>query len=116
MSGGIFRVTASPSDAQSLTLDMQVPGGWTTLAAGLRLRTDGRFHPDGKVGAISAKSAGGRTYLVNRKVEGYGHYFDDQLLAQKLHPLKALSAAWQEPRRQGLAGRQRAARQLDLHR
>ena len=40
-------------------------------------------------------TAGGRRYLVNRTVGGYGHYLDSMLLAQKLHPLKALSPAWQ---------------------
>jgi len=40
-------------------------------------------------------TAGGRRYLVNRTVGGNGHYLDAQLLAQKLHPIPALSAAWQ---------------------
>ena len=95
MNQAVFRISPSASDPQALTFSTLSQGGWTPPSEGMRLRTDGRFHLDGKANSMYTMTAGGRGYLVNRTVGGNGHYLDAQLLAQKLHPLPALSAAWQ---------------------
>jgi len=95
MNQAVFRISPSASDPQALAFSTLTEDGWAPLHEGLRLRTDGRFHVDGSAGSIYTMTAGGRRYLVNRTVGGNGHYLDSMLLAQKLHPLPALSAAWQ---------------------
>ena len=95
MNQAVFRVAASGSDPQALIFSMLSADGWQPAEASLRLRTDGRFHADGSAGSTYTMTAGGRRYLVNRTVGGNGHYLDSMLLAQKLHPLPALSAPWQ---------------------
>ena len=91
----LFRITAAPGDAQALTIWRLTQDGWAQLAEGMKLRTDGRFHLDGRANSMYTVTAGGRHYLINRTVGGNGHYLDSMMLAQKLHPLKALSTAWQ---------------------
>ncbi len=95
MNQALFRIAPSASDPQALTFSTLGQSGWSPPGEGLRLRTDGRFHVDGKAGSLYTMAAGGRRYLVSTTVGGYGHYLGSSLLAQKLHPLKALSAAWQ---------------------
>ena len=95
LSQAVFRVAASESDPQSLMLSVLTPDGWAPHGEGMRLRTDGRFHADASPSSMRALTAGGRRYLVNRALGGYGQYLDSSLLAQKLHPGEALSAAWQ---------------------
>jgi len=91
----VFRIAASESDPQALVFSVLSTDGWHAADNSLRLRTDGRFHADGSVGSMYTMTAGGRRYLVNRTVGSNGHYLDSMLLAQKLHPLPALSAPWQ---------------------
>ena len=95
LSQAVFRVAASESDPQSLMLSVLTADGWAPHGEGMRLRTDGRFHADASPSSMRALTAGGRRYLVNRALGGYGQYLDSSLLAQKLHPGEALSAAWQ---------------------
>ena len=90
-----LRVRAASRDPQALTLSMLTPGGWTTWYGGLRLRTDNRFHPPGSPESFRTVVAGGRRYLVDSIVGGYGHFRDDLTWAQKLYPGEPLSAAWQ---------------------
>ena len=94
LSSQMFRVAAEPSAPQSLTLSMLTGDGWTTVAEGLRLRTDGRFHAGGSASGYSTITAGGRRYLVNDWVGGYGHYRDAGLMSQKLQPGDPLPSAW----------------------
>jgi CubicO group peptidase (beta-lactamase class C family) len=91
----VFRVTAAASDPQALTLWALAGDEWRPLAEGMRLRSDGRYHLDGKANSGYTVAAGGRRYLVTRSVGSNGHYLADSLFAQKLPPLPALSAAWQ---------------------
>ena len=56
---------------------MLTPGGWTTWYGGLRLRTDDLFHPPGSPESFRTVAAGGRRYLVDSIVGGYGHFRDD---------------------------------------
>lgn len=91
----VFRISASASDPQSLTIWRLAQDGWAQVAEGMRLRTDGRFHIDGRANSMYTITAGGRRYLVNRTIGGDGHYLDSRLLAQKLRPEEPLSAAWQ---------------------
>ena len=94
LSSQMFRVTAEPSAPQSLTLSMLTGDGWTTVTEGLRLRTDGRFHAGGSASGYSTITAGGRRYLVNAWIGGYGHYRDAGLMSQKLQPGDPLRPAW----------------------
>lgn len=94
MSGMVFRIAASPGSPQALTISRLTPDGWATLANGVRLRTDGRFHADGSSTSFRTVTAAGRRYLVDNAVGGYGHFRDDSLIGQKLRPREALSAAW----------------------
>jgi len=68
---------------------------WSPVVAGLRMRSDGGYHVDGSPASVRTVTGAGRRYLMSRKVAGYGHYFDDLLLFQKVQPGAPLSAAWQ---------------------
>ncbi|TRZ90176.1 class A beta-lactamase-related serine hydrolase [bacterium] len=94
MNQAMFRISPMASDPQALTFSVLTPDGWALHTKGLRLRTDGRFHAARSANSMSTMIAGGRRYLVNTSVGGYGHFRDSALLAQKLQPGEALSAAW----------------------
>lgn len=94
MSGKVFRISASPSDAKSLTIDLLTPEGWGEMASGLKLRTDGRFYSDGSPTSYCSMPAGGRQYLVMNRVGGLGHYRDDMMIGQKLRSAPTLSKTW----------------------
>ena len=95
MSQAMVRISPSARDPQALTLSVLTPDGWSPRTEGLRRRTDGRFHVDHSANSMSTVIAGGLRYLVNTSVGGIGHFLDSSLLAQKLWPGEALSAAWQ---------------------
>ena len=84
----------SGADPQSVTVFTLGPdGAWHEMVAGLRMRTDGRFHHKGSAGSIWIASAAGRRYLVVRTAAG-GFYYDNMPLAQKLTTGEPLSKAW----------------------
>jgi hypothetical protein len=95
MNQAMFRISPSASDPQALTFSALTPDGWAPHTKGLRLRTDGRFHAARSANSMYTMIAGGRRCLVNTSVGGYGHFRDSALLAQKLRPGEALSAASQ---------------------
>ena len=84
----------SGADPQSVTVfTLGQDGAWHEMVAGLRMRTDGRFHHEGSAGSIWIASAAGRRYLVVRTAAG-GFYYDNMPLAQKLTTGEPLSKAW----------------------
>ena len=90
----ILKAESGP-DPQSVTVFTLGPdGAWHEMVAGLRMRTDGRFHHKGSAGSVRVASAAGRRYLVVRTVAGNGFYYDDMPLAQKLTAGDPLSKAW----------------------
>ncbi len=93
-SGMVVRVRAMAGRPQALRLSMLGSGSWTQWYAGLHLRADGRFHPKGSPESFRTVAAGGRRYLVDCIVGGYGNHRDDLMYAQKLHRGQPLSAAW----------------------
>lgn len=93
-STNVFKVGASPSDPQELTLSVLAEGSWDAVLTGLRLRTDGTFHQDGSAASVYTATGGGRRYLIYRDVGGMGHYLDAMPWAQKLAPDEPLSAVW----------------------
>jgi CubicO group peptidase (beta-lactamase class C family) len=71
--------------------------GWTSMYAGLALRSDGRWWSESGDGyAFEFVVIRGLRYVVQRRPGGSGHYWDAAPLGQQLQPLEgALSPAWQ---------------------
>jgi len=68
---------------------------WINLMTGLKLRDEDRFACDADPSqAFSFIKADGRQYLVNRFVDGLGHYQDDLIVAQQVAAAGDLPAAW----------------------
>ncbi len=94
-SGALYRV--EPGTDDSLTIRVWNTGGqdWQEWKSALKLRNDGRFASDADPAtAFSCKTAKGRQYLVMRSLQGYSHYQDDSLYAQKVAGEGALPAPW----------------------
>jgi hypothetical protein len=92
----VLRVRPRHAGSQRLDVDLLGQSGWTTFIERMRLRTDGRWYRAGSATSLRSASGGGRHYLIDRMVSGYGHYFDNLPLAQKLRPKEPLSTAWQK--------------------
>ena len=81
----------------SLTLNTWRATGWSELATGLRLRTDGRWWTDGKANTCYAfKSVSGYLYVIQRVLSGNGLYWTDTPAGEWLPDAPApLPRAWQ---------------------
>jgi len=89
----VLKAESGP-DPQSITVFTLGPdGAWYEMVAGLRMRTDGRFHHKGSAASVWIASAAGRRYLVIRTASG-GFYYDNMPLVQKLTAGEPLSKAW----------------------
>lgn len=91
----LVRVVAESS--RTLTLYTYADDRWTSLAVGLKLRTDGTWSNDAEaLIAYRLLDAGGRTYLVKRTAPGYKHYLAELPYTQRVEPGASLSAAWKK--------------------
>ncbi|CAB3783492.1 D-aminopeptidase [Paraburkholderia caffeinitolerans] len=81
----------------SLTLNTWSATGWNVLAAGLRLRTDGRWWADATVNKCYAfKEMSGHFYLIQRVLSANSLYWTDVPAGQWLPDAPApLPSAWQ---------------------
>ncbi|NLP63484.1 serine hydrolase domain-containing protein [Paraburkholderia sacchari] len=81
----------------SLTLNTWHATGWTVLAVGLRLRTDGRWWADGTANTCYAfKEMSGYFYLIQRVLSSNALYWTDTPAGEWLPDAPApLPAAWQ---------------------
>jgi hypothetical protein len=70
--------------------------GWTKVRSPLKYRNDGWFASDeSPLEAFKVVDAGGTQYLLRRAPDGYGHYVDPTVYAQRVRPPGInLSAAW----------------------
>lgn len=91
-SEAVVRVQPTPDGA--LALSTWNGSDWQPAPTTLRLRTDGWFAPDASATSFREVSAGGRDYLAQRAVSGYGEYVDQQAFAQRVTATRPLSPAW----------------------
>ena len=90
----LIRVEAQPDKSLNISMWNTTTDLWDTTT-GIKLRSDGWFATNEKPGAgFSFIVADGRRYLITRGVQGYGHYQDDSVYAQKIASTKALPTAW----------------------
>ncbi|MHB8910940.1 MAG: serine hydrolase domain-containing protein [Syntrophales bacterium] len=93
-SGALYRLSFAAND--SIDLDKYQNDAWQPLYQGFRKRTDGWYAADGdSITALRLLSSSGRSYISVRKKDGAGHYATATLMAQRLDPRNAISAAWQ---------------------
>jgi len=91
----IFMRVQKQSNALNLDRYDAVTKSWINIVTGLKLRDDDRFASDDAPSqSFSFIKADGRQYLVNRFVDGLGHYQDDLISAQQVAAAGDLPAAW----------------------
>lgn len=94
-SAGLMRVRRGPGH----TLDIsQYDAGtrtWKTWQAGLRMRAGNRFsRAEEPLKSFWFVAGDGRYYLVSRSVAGYGHYQDNEIIAQKVSEQRPVPTVW----------------------
>lgn len=91
---GIYQLQAQPDG--SLLLMVRTANGWTQAGSSLKYRNDGWFASDqSPLVAIRIVDAGGMRYMLKRVPNGYGHYLNSAVFAQRVHATSTnLSAAW----------------------
>jgi len=68
---------------------------WNDLYTGLKLRDDDRFSSnDNPSKSFSFLTSEGRQYVVLRSLQGYGHYQDNLIYAQRIAASGAIPTAW----------------------
>ena len=93
-SGALYRLSFAAND--SINLDKYQNDVWQPLYQGFRKRSDDWYAADGdSITALRLLTSSGRRYIAVRKKEGAGHYATTSLMAQRLDPRNAISAAWQ---------------------
>jgi hypothetical protein len=90
----IYQLQAQPDG--SLLLMVRTANGWTQAGSSLKYRNDGWFASDqSPLVAIRIVDAGGMRYMLKRAPNGYGHYLNSTVFAQRVHATSTnLSAAW----------------------
>ncbi len=93
LSTAVLQLQAQPDD--SLLIMNRTDSGWTQSGNPLKYRNDGWFASDEKpLVAFKVVDAGGTQYLLRRAPDGYGHYVDPTVFAQRVRSPGNLSAAW----------------------
>ena len=78
----------------SVTLARYESGGWTTVAAGLRLREDGWFSAEGSPRSFRIADSGPYRYLIMRFASKGSHYWNSMPYGQQIAAAPALSGDW----------------------
>ena len=93
LSTAVLQLRAQPDD--SLLVMIRADSGWTQSGGKLKHRNDGWFASDEKpLVAFKVVDAGGTQYILRRAPDGYGHYVDPTVFAQRVRSPGNLSAAW----------------------
>jgi CubicO group peptidase (beta-lactamase class C family) len=100
---GTFLASAAPqlkvteAKGRSLKLARLTGGKWVRDPGRYELRKDGAFWSTVTLGtSIRSVRAWGRTYLVQRSIDGTGTYSADLAIGQRTRPGGPLSPAWQD--------------------
>ena len=93
-SNTFMRVQRQSNDLNIAKYDAGI-NDWKDLYTGLKLRNDDCFSSNDKPSeSFSFKTSAGRQYLILRNLQGYGHYQDNLIYAQKVSASGELPAAW----------------------
>ncbi len=91
----LLRVQKESADALGIARYDAAAGNWVSQKTGLKLRNDDRYASDADPSqSFSFANADGRDYLIYRSTQGYKHYQDDLIYAQRVSAAAAMPAAW----------------------
>jgi len=93
-SNTFMRVQRQSNDLNIAKYDISI-NDWKDLHTGLKFRDDDRFSSnDNPSESFSFITSDGRQYLILRNLQGYGHYQDNLIYAQRVAASGAMPTAW----------------------
>lgn len=96
-SDSLMSVSRGPGNTLNISRYDAEKNEWNEWQTGLKMRTDGHFsRTEEPLRSFAFSSGDGRHYLVSRSVGGYGHYQDNEVMAQKVAAPGPLPASWKK--------------------
>jgi CubicO group peptidase (beta-lactamase class C family) len=93
----LMRVHRGPGNTLNISRYDAETNKWNAWQTGLKMRTGDRFsRTEEPLQSFTFVTGDGRQYLVSRSPAGYGHYQDNQVVAQKVSAPKPLPTAWKK--------------------
>ncbi|MEE9913523.1 MAG: beta-lactamase family protein [Deltaproteobacteria bacterium] len=91
----LLRVQKESADALAIARYDAAAAGWKSQKTGLKLRSDDRYANDADPSqSFSFKIADARQYLIYRSAQGYRHYQDDLIYAERVAAATPMPAPW----------------------